>query len=73
MKKSQKKSFEPFTEEEKEYNNTSKRYNELSSIRIYDDKRVEELQTSVNRIEQKVNKLISMLTAHDYACKEKYK
>ena len=38
---------------------------------IYEDKKVEEICNRLNNVENKINKLISMLTAHDYACKER--
>lgn len=42
------------------------------SMLIYEDKKVEEICNRLNNVEHKINKLISMLTAHDYACKERY-
>jgi len=39
------------------------------SIFIYEDKKVEEMSLSLKRLEQKVNLLIRMLTAHDYDTK----
>lgn len=54
--------------EEDEYNrNPAKR---LENITIYEDKRITELTDSLKRVEQKVNLLIRMLTAHDYDSKK---
>lgn len=56
-----------------EYNDTKKRLAELSCIRIYDDKRIEEIQTKLIHIENKIGKVIQMLMAHDYACERRNK
>jgi hypothetical protein len=55
---------------EDEYNrNPNQRLNEARII--YEDKKIEEIQESMKRIEHKCNKIISMLTAHDYACEKR--
>ena len=57
------------TKEEIEYNKRPSAY-DLEMVRIYEDKKVDDIISRLNRIEKKVNKLISMLTAHDYSTKE---
>jgi hypothetical protein len=57
-----------FTKEEIEYNKRPSAF-DLNAIRIYEDKKVDDIIWRLNRLEKKVNKLISMLTAHDYATK----
>jgi len=46
-------------------------YRERDALLIYEDKKIEEITNGIIRLEQKVNKIISMLTAHDYACRDR--
>lgn len=61
--------------DEKEYNDPIKRLKKASDVSdrmlIYEDKKIEEITNGLKRMEHKINKLISMLTAHDYSCKER--
>ena len=54
--------------EEDNYNRNPAR--RLENVTIYEDKRITELTESLKRVEQKVNLLIRMLTAHDYDSKK---
>lgn len=55
---------------ELEFNSPKERLLEHASYRIYEDKRIDEMRYELRVIDSKINKLISMLTAHDFSTKE---
>jgi hypothetical protein len=56
------------SKEEIEYNKPNERFKEHASIRIYED---DKMYKEIDKLNRKIDTIIKMLSAHDYACEQR--